>query len=123
MTTFSVRLEIGDVTATRFEALEAVVDTGSTFTTVPRNLLERLGVEPSGRERFRIANGESIENDVGDATVRLAGKQRTTTVVFGEVGEPALLGAVTLEALLLGVDPIQQTLVPIEGLRIRRSLI
>ncbi len=123
MTTFSVRLEIGDVTATRFEALEAVVDTGSTFTTVPRNLLERLGVEPSGRERFRIANGESIENDVGDATVRLAGKQRTTTVVFGEVGEPALLGTVTLEALLLGVDPIQQTLVPIEGLRISRSLI
>ena len=33
---------------------------------------------------------------------------------------PTLLGAVTLEAFLLAVDPVHETLVPVEGLRISR---
>jgi aspartyl protease family protein len=57
MTTCSVHLQIGDLAATRFEELDAVVDTGSTFTSVPREVLQRLGVQPSGRERFRLASG------------------------------------------------------------------
>jgi len=32
-----------------------------------------------------------------------------------------LLGAVTLEQMLLGVDPVAQRLVPVEGLRVSRS--
>ena len=120
MTTFSVHLQIGDLAATRFEDVEAVVDTGSTFTSVPRQLLQRLGVQPTRRQRFRIANGEVVENDVGDVMLRLAGKPGTTPVIFGDPGEPTLLGAVTLEAFLLAVDPVHQTLVPVEGLRFSR---
>jgi len=120
MTTFSVRLQIGDLAATRFEDIEAVVDTGSTLSAVPRDLLQRLGVQPTRRQRFRIANGQLVENDVGDAMVRLAGLQGATPVIFGELGEPALLGAVTLEAFLLAVDPVHEALVPVEGLRISR---
>ncbi len=120
MTTFNVRLQIGDLAATRFEDVEAAVDTGSTFTAVPRELLQRLGVQPTRRQRFRIASGEVVENDVGDAMVRLAGLQGATPIIFGEPGEPTLLGAVTLEAFLLAVDPVHETLVPVEGLRISR---
>ena len=47
--------------------MEALVDTGSTFTAAPRELLERLGIRPARRQRFRIANGQVIENDVGEA--------------------------------------------------------
>jgi len=39
-------------------------------------------------------------------------------VIFNEPGEPVLLGAVTLEVLLLGVDPAGQRLFPVEGLRV-----
>ena|SRR5438067_2050067 len=120
MTTFQVPLQIGDLAGRRFEEVEAIVDTGSTFTTAPRELLERLGIRPARRERFRIASGEVVENDVGDALVRLEGKQGSTPVVFNEPGEPILLGAVTLEAFLLGVDPVDQRLVPVEGLRVSR---
>lgn len=120
MTTFNVRLQIGDLAATRFEEVEAIVDTGSTFTAVPRDLLEHLGVRPTRRQRFRIASGEVIQSDVGDALVRLEGMQGATPVIFNEPGEPSLLGAVTLEALLLGVDPVAQRLVPVEGLRVSR---
>ena len=39
-----------------------------------------------------------------------------TIVVFGDEGAPALLGVYTLEAALLAVDPVGQTLVPTEAL-------
>jgi aspartyl protease family protein len=120
MTTFQVSLEIGDLAGQRFEALQAIVDTGSTFTAVPREVLQRLGIRPARRHRFRIASGEVIENDVGDARVRLEGLEGTTPVVFNEPGEPVLLGAVTLESLLLGVDSVAQRLIPVEGLRVSR---
>ena len=120
MSTFSVRLQIGDLAATHFEEIEAVVDTGSTFTTAPRDLLERLGIKPARRQRFRVATGQVVVNDVGDAIVRLEGLEGPTPVIFGEPDEPILLGAVTLEALLLSVDPIAHQLIPVEGLRVSR---
>jgi len=120
MTSFRVRLQIGNPARTRFEEVEAVVDTGSTFTAAPRELLERLGIRPARRQRFRLASGQVIENDVGEAVVRLEGLEGTTPVVFNEPGEPVLVGAVTLEELLLGVDPVAEQLVPVEGLRYSR---
>ena len=120
MTTFTVRLQIGNPAGTQFEEVETVVDTGSTFTSAPRALLERLGIQPARRQRFRIASGRVVEGDVGEALVRLEGLQATTPLIFNEPGEPVLLGAVTIEELLLGVDPVAQRLVPVEGLRFSR---
>jgi predicted aspartyl protease len=120
MTTFQVPIQIGDTAGRRFEEVEAIVDTGSTFTAAPRELLERLGIRPTRRHRFRIASGEVVESDVGDAMVRLLGIQGPTPVIFNEPGEPVLLGAVTLEQFLLGVDPVAQRLIPVEGLRVSR---
>jgi predicted aspartyl protease len=117
MTTFSVRVEIGSVAGERFEQVDALVDTGSTFTAAPREFLERLGVRPSRRECFRLANGGIAENEVGEARIRLSGKEGTTPVVFNEPDEPVQLGAITLEAFLFGVDPIGERLIPVEGLR------
>lgn len=120
MITFNVHFLIGNLAGTEFHEVEAVVDTGSTFTAAPADLLEGLGIQRARRQRFRLANGQVIENDVGDARVRVEGLEGITPVIFNEPGEPVLLGAVTLEALLLGVDPVAQRLVPVEGLRISR---
>jgi predicted aspartyl protease len=120
MATFPVPLQIGDLAGRRFEEVEAIVDAGSTFTAAPRELLDRLGIRPARRHRFRLASGEVIESDVGEALVRLQGVQGTTPVIFNEPGEPVLLGAVTLEQFLLGVDAVAQRLVPLEGLRVSR---
>ena len=117
MATFSVHLEIGDVTATRFEAVDATIDTGSIFSTVPGDILDRLGVQRTRHERFEVASGDVVENDVGDAIIRVDGKQSASPVIFGKPGEPTLLGAVSLESLLLGVDPTHQRLIPILGIR------
>ena len=86
--------------------LDALVDTGSTFTTIPRPVLERLGVEPFSRARLRLADGHVVQADLGELVAELDGQDRRTIIcVFGEADAPPLVGAHTLEAFMLGVDP------------------
>ena len=104
------------ISPTGTATVEALVDTGSTFSTVPRPVLERLGVVPFTRARLRLANGQTVEQDIGEVVAELDGLHRRTIIcVFGEPDTPALLGAQTLETFLLGVDPDQRRLVSLEG--------
>jgi clan AA aspartic protease len=113
MGTFRVPLEVGDPTAERFVPIEALVDTGATYTVLPRVLLEQLGVVAHTRAHFVLADGREIEHDVGRTWVRLGQQQEYTLVVFGD---DALLGAVTLEELRLAPDPVSQRLLPVPAL-------
>ena len=51
----------------------------------------------------------------------LDGRERRTICIFGEEDTPVLLGAYALEGFLLGVDPVGKRLIPVEGLRLRRT--
>ena len=95
--------------------VDALVDTGSTFTSVPRDILVELGVQPRREVRLRLADGRSHTQQLGRVMVQLDGVEELTFVVFGEPESPPTIGAVTLETLLLGVDPAGQQLVPVEG--------
>jgi clan AA aspartic protease len=116
MGTFHVAIGVGDATRDRFEEVEALVDTGATYTVLPRSLLHDLGIVAHTRAPFVIADGTEIELEIGRAWVRIAGQEEYTLVVFGET---ALLGAVTLEELRLAPDPIRQRLVPVRALLMR----
>ena len=116
MGTFAVPIEIGDLRGEKFEGMEALVDTGATTTVVPGSVLRRLGIDPIRRETFEYAGGQRVELDMAEAKVRVAGRETTTWVIFGEEGAAALLGAYTLEGVLLGVDPYGQRLIPVHGL-------
>jgi len=115
MGAFRVPIEIANVQGQRFEAVEAVVDTGATYTMVPRAVLQGLGVVPEERWPFTLADGRTVEYDVAQIQVRLDGRRRYTVVVFGEDGAQCLLGVVTLEELRLGVDPVNRRLIPVPG--------
>ena len=115
MGTFRYRIEIAVTPEGPFEALDALVDTGATYTMAPRSLLERLHVVPVERRTFIMADGSPTERDVGVAFVRLDGRIRPSTVVVGQEAATPLLGAVTLEELGLGVDPVRKTLMPVPG--------
>ena len=115
MGTFSETFELASGLDGPFETVEAVVDTGATYTVIPAPTLRRLGVEPMERQRFVLADGSRVELELGSAVIRIGERVRTTPVVFGEVGADSLLGAVTLEEFALGVDPLGQELVPVDG--------
>ena len=116
MGVFSHTIEIGDPAGARFQTVEAMVDTGATFTSVPTSILSRLGVVPGRQIRLRLADGSRIDRGLGETIVRVQGNPVTTLVVFGEEDAPILLGAYTLEGLTLVVDPVEQRLVSADAL-------
>ena len=116
MSIFRYPLEVGNPDASEFETIEALVDTGATFTVVPSPILLRLGVEPSQGARFRLADNTVIQRAIGETQVRIEGQTFSTTVVFGDDDGTALLGVYTLERALLGVDPVGQRLIPADAL-------
>ena len=98
-----------------FQPLEVEVDTGCTYTAVPRQLLETLGVPVTRVERSKLGNGSIKPLDIGDAAIILAGKEFITTVSFADEGEPSLLGVIALEQALMAVDPVNGELIPVEA--------
>ena len=116
MGTFRAAVGVGDPDGKQYEALEALVDTGSSYTWAPRDLLNRLGVVPQFRMEFLTADGRVIERDVAQTWVRHNGSAHITFVVFGDEGSAPLLGAYTLEGFGLAPDPVSRRLVPVRRL-------
>ena len=116
MGTFHVTIEVGDPEGRQYEAVEALVDTGATYTVVPASLLRRLGVTPHTKAPFELADGRRREMELGRGWVRIGEKAEQTLVVFGDEEAGALLGAYTMEGLLLAADPVHQRLVDVPGL-------
>ncbi len=96
------------------EAVELVVDSGATLLVVPKPLADRLALEPQRVQRVRVAGGRVEEWPVAEARLGLEGREITTPCFISPAG-PALLGAVALESLFLGVDPVGKRLLPVEG--------
>lgn len=117
--TFHVEVEIGDAEGRRYERIQALVDTGATYTSVPRSLLDALGVVPFERALFVLADGHYVEREIGRAWVRVSGRAEITLVVFADPGSPPLLGAYALEGLRLAPDPVGRRLVPVPGLLLK----
>ncbi|MBI4202245.1 MAG: hypothetical protein HY532_03920 [Chloroflexi bacterium] len=118
MRTFRHSITLISADGQRRVELQAQVDTGATFSSAPGEVLERLGVRPESRVRLRLANNAVEERLLGFARAELVEEERIIPVIFGRAGEPPLIGATTLEIFLLAVDPAEQRLVPVEGLRI-----
>ena len=115
MGTFTHPITLYSPVGDRMETVEAMVDTGSTFTVVPGFILNALGLRPRRAVGLKLANGQVVERRVGTVTAEIDGEQESIICVFGDAEATPLIGAVTLESFLLAVDPVGQRLVPTEG--------
>src|SRR6266404_1917120 len=114
---FRVAIRIARGQGERFETLQALVDTGSTFTWIPQDVLERLGVRPDREWPFELADGREQRYPVAWLQIRVEDRhEQPTIVVFGSPGEEPILGVLTLEQYLLAVDPVHHRLIPVSGL-------
>ena len=89
-----------------------LVDSGAIYSVMPEEILQKMGIRPTQKQEFSLANGEVIEKAVGNAFFEYKGKTGASPVVFGEEGI-FLLGAVTLESLGVILDPINRELKPL----------
>lgn len=112
---FFAEMEVGNPQGTRYEPVNALVDSGATYNILPKSMLERLDVRPTERGSFVIADGSRITREMGETRVRLDAREYTVPVIFGEDHTQPLLGAVTLEVFRLAIDPAGRRLVPTDA--------
>ena len=109
-----LKLEVGNPARPEVtKELEFLIDSGAIYSVVPETILESLGIKPLAQEEFRLANGETIVRKKGIALFKYGSKIGGADVIFGEPDDSILLGAFTLEALGLALDPLKRELKPL----------
>jgi predicted aspartyl protease len=94
---------------------EAIVDPAATFTSVPAPALIEMGIQPHRVVRLHAGGGKADFRQLGRALTTVGGVEDVTPVLFGEPGEPAVIGQVTLAILLMRLEPGTGRLVPMEA--------
>ena len=92
--------------------VEAMVDTGSSYTVLPSEVLAQLGIDPAETQMFEMGDGRVVNLDSGVAWVRVEGQEVIGVVVFGGEGTTPLMGAELLQSAGLLVDPGAHRLIP-----------
>lgn len=95
------------------ETIEFLIDSGAVYSIVPTPVLEKLGIKPIAEQQFRLADGSKIVRKKGIALFKYHNEVGGADVIFGEEGDSKLLGAFTLEALGLALDPFKRELKPL----------
>ncbi len=109
-------LEIGVANPAKPEvskSLEFLIDSGAIYSVVPTDVLDELGIRPLTTQSFRLADGSKIVRNKGVAVFKYGEQIGGADVIFGEEGDSTLLGAFTLEALGLALDPLRRELKPL----------
>ena len=113
---FNVDVSIGNINQRDWVDLSATVDTGAFLMSMPGSLLRSMGVDPSFTETVRMADGRVRNLDVGHAWLRMNGREVVTLVAFNDDFTTPLLGSLALETLRLAVDPVGQSLFPMDSI-------
>lgn len=87
-----------------------LVDSGATFTVVPKEISKTLDLKPIRKEKFELADGGEIVRGVGNCIVRYKDIEVPTQVILGEDDDSALLGVLTLEEMGLTLHPLSRKL-------------
>ena len=87
------------------KTIRLVVDTGSIFTWIRREILEELGEKPRGRQVFVTIEGRKIVREIGSVEVEFDSLRMPIPVVFAEQDDREVFGVTALEIFGLVVDP------------------
>lgn len=94
------------------EVPKLLVDTGSEYTWIDREILGSLGIDREKKDvAFVMANGQHVTRSVGFGIIHIGEHFTVDEIVFGEGGDLQLLGARSLEGLNLTVDSGRKKLV------------
>ena len=92
--------------------LDFLVDSGATYTLLPFDVWQAIGIVPKRTVTFALADGSKVERAVSECHIALDAGDGHSPVILGEPGDDALLGVVTLENIGLVFNPFSRTLHP-----------
>ena len=113
MSLFQVDVGVGNLEGGDLAPVRAVVDTGAAHSMLPASLMEHLRIRPHREVGFILADGSQVRYGYGFARFSIDGDECPAPVIFGPE-DNCLLGASTLEAFNLLVDPAGERLLPAE---------
>ena len=98
----------------RTEEVSCLVDSGAVYSLIPGAVLRALDIEPHSTRDFVLADGQIVRRRLATATFEYEGRRGDSMVIVGEPGDDPLLGATTLEAFGLVLDPFRRELRPMK---------
>lgn len=113
---FKVRAKVANpADPKRFFEEEFWVDTGSTYTFIPEDRLQAIGIEPLQSREVVLANGQRERRLLGSALLTLPDLNETlpSLVMFGSKQSPYIVGRLTLDTFGAEPDPAKRTLAQI----------
>ena len=105
-------MEIYSTDGQRVATVQAMVDTGSSYTVLPTEILRRLGVDSTDALDFELGDGSIVALETGEVRIRVEGRDVTGGVVFGADRTTPLMGSDILQKADLLVDPVAHRLIP-----------
>ena len=97
----------------RRSSVDTGVDTGAVMLVLPRNVVERLGLETQRTAVVTYADERREERPLaGPVTVRIGNRSMNTDCVVGPPSSEPLIGQIVLKALDLVADCANLTLTP-----------
>jgi len=72
--------------------------------------LRKVGIQPVGKMRYELANGQVAEYPFGLARIEFMGEITAGRVIFGPEGTEPILGITALESVGITIDPTNRTL-------------
>ena len=94
------------------ETVRFLVDSGATYTLLPHDVWQRLGLASKRTVDFSLADGSLVQRAVSECHIAPPQGEAHTPVILGLPGDEALLGVVTLEILGLVLNPFTRELQP-----------
>ena len=98
-----------------------LIDTGASEPMVPASELKRIGIEPTGKRAYEMANGQWAEFEVGEARFSFCDETFPIRVIFGPDGTEPILGVIALESAGFMVDPKNQTLTKLKVFPLKKA--
>ncbi len=83
---------------------EALVDTGASRLSLPRSLIQQLGLTPVGKTRSKTANGEVDKTIYSEVEFTILGRADSMKVTDLPDDAPVLVGHLVMEHLDLCLD-------------------
>lgn len=94
----------------KFIEKEFLVDSGASFSVVPKPFLDKINIKGYREQKFILADGRTIKRKIGEAIFEFNGHRAPAPVVIGKKTDSLLLGTITLEAMGLVLDPFARKL-------------
>lgn len=102
--------------------LEALVDTGSTFSKIPESVINKLGLQAEDEAEVELGDGRVIKRKLVQASMEIEGVRRPVPITMGEEEKP-LIGCTTLEILRFKVNPVTGKLEKTRAIEYHKGLV